>query len=77
MELRDDLLGGIALIIVLAVGLRCLGNVRNPAEEGCRLCMLRAMVIKVLTTLVWASMIVLALLFVVFATPVIFLIDDD
>ena len=32
---------------------------------------------KLLTTIVWASVLVLGLLFVVFATPLIFLIDND
>jgi hypothetical protein len=35
------------------------------------------MVTKVLTTIVWVSVLVLGLLFVVFATPLIFLIDND
>ena len=42
-------------------------------------CRLRcgAMVTKVLTTIVWVSVLVLGLLFAVFATPLIFLIDND
>jgi hypothetical protein len=36
-----------------------------------------AMVTKVLSTIVWVSVLVLGLLFVVFATPLIFLIDND
>jgi len=35
------------------------------------------MVTKVLTTIVWISVLVLGLLFVVFPTPLIFLIDND
>ena len=32
---------------------------------------------KVVTTIVWVSVLMLGLLFVVFATPLIFLIDND
>jgi hypothetical protein len=35
------------------------------------------MLAKVLTTIVWVSVLVLGLLFAVFATPLIFLIDND
>jgi hypothetical protein len=35
------------------------------------------MVTKVLTTIVWVSVLVLGLLFVVFGTPLIFLIGND
>jgi hypothetical protein len=49
----------------------------NPARRD--VCRLRceAMLAKVLTTIVWVSVLVLGLLFVVFATPLIFLIDND
>jgi len=49
------------------------------SRRGGDVCRLRcgAMVTKVLTTIVWASVLVLGLLFVVFATPLIFLIDND
>jgi hypothetical protein len=35
------------------------------------------MVTKVVTTIVWVSVLMLGLFFVVFATPLIFLIDND
>jgi hypothetical protein len=47
-----------------------------PRRDVCRL-RCGAMVTKVLTTIVWVSVLVLGLLFVVFATPLIFLIDND
>jgi hypothetical protein len=46
-----------------------------PRRDVCRLrC---GAMTKVLTTIVWVSVLVLGLLFVVFATPLIFLIDND
>jgi hypothetical protein len=47
-----------------------------PRRDLCRL-RCGAMVTKALTTIVWVSVLVLGLLFVVFATPLIFLIDND
>ena len=47
-----------------------------PRRDVCRL-RCRAMVTKVITTIVWVSVLVLGLLFVVFASPLIFLIDND
>jgi hypothetical protein len=48
-----------------------------PPRRDVRRLRCGAMVTKVLTTIVWMSVLVLGLLFVVFATPLIFLIDND
>ena len=49
----------------------------NPAtRDVCRL-RCKAMLTKVLSTIVWVSVLLLGLIFLVFATPLIFLIDND